>query len=160
MKYDIIVIGGGPAGVISAVTARKYYNDKKILLIKDVEKGVIPCGIPYMFTTLENPENNIMGNAPLEKNNIKLKIAEIVKIDKSKNQIKTKKGEILNYEKLILANGSNPIIPPIEGINKKGVYVIKKELDYLKKLKTNIEKAKEIVIIGGGFIGVEFADEL
>ena len=40
-KQDVIVIGGGPAGIISAVTTRKYYPDKKILVIKSIGKGVI-----------------------------------------------------------------------------------------------------------------------
>ncbi|MCK5139441.1 MAG: FAD-dependent oxidoreductase, partial [Thermodesulfovibrionia bacterium] len=160
MKYDVIVIGGGPAGVISAVTARKYYGDKKILLIKSIEKGVIPCGIPYMFTTLEKPEDNAMGNMPLEKNNIELKVDEVIGIDREKKQVQTKGKEILEYEKLILAMGSDPIMPPIDGIEKKGVYPIQKEMDYLKNLKTEIQKARDIVIIGGGFIGIEFADEL
>ena len=159
MKYDVIVIGGGPAGVISAVTARTYYGDKKILLIKSIEKGVIPCGIPYMFTTLEKPEDNAMGNMPLEKNNIELKIDEVTSIDREKKQIQTKSDETLEYEKLILAMGSDPLMPPIEGIEKKGIYSIQKEMDYLKKLKGDIKEAKDIVIIGGGFIGIEFADE-
>jgi len=160
MKYDVIVIGGGPAGVIGAVTARKYYHDKKILLIKSIEKGVIPCGIPYMFNTLKKPEDNILGNKPLEINNIELKVDKVINIDKEKKQIKTKNNELFEYDKLILAIGSNPIMPHIEGIDKKGVYSIIKEINYLKNLKDDIQKANDIVIIGGGFIGVEFADEL
>ena len=121
MKYDIIVVGGGPAGIISATTARKYYKNKKILLIKSIAKGVIPCGIPYMYSTLENPQQNAMGNMPLEKNNIKLIVDKVIKIDRKKKEIKIQSKEIFQYEKLILATGSNPILPPIEGIEKKGI---------------------------------------
>ena len=160
MKYDIIVVGGGPAGIISAVTARKYYPDKKVLLIKSVGNGVIPCGIPYMFTTLEKPEDNALGNAPLEKNNVDVKVDEVISIDKQAKQISTKNNETLYYEKLIIATGSNPIIPPIEGKEKKGIYCVYKDMDYLKSLKQDVINAKNIVIVGGGFIGVEFADEL
>ena len=160
MKYDIIVVGGGPAGIISAVTARKYYPDKKVLLIKSVGNGVIPCGIPYMFTTLEKPEDNALGNAPLEKNNVDVKVDEVISIDKHAKQISTKNNETLYYEKLIIATGSNPIIPPIEGKEKKGIYCVYKDMDYLKSLKQDVINAKNIVIVGGGFIGVEFADEL
>lgn len=160
MEYDIIVVGGGPAGMISAITARKYYPDKKILLIKSIGKGVIPCGIPYMFTTLAKPEDNAAGNAPLEKNSIDLMVDEVTGIDKEAKKIITKASKTLSYERLVLATGSHPIIPPIEGIDKKGVYCVNKEMDYLKKLKDSINDAKNIVIIGGGFIGIEFADEL
>ncbi len=160
MKYDVIVIGGGPAGIISAVTAKKYYPDKTILLIKSVGKGVIPCGIPYMFTTLEKPEDNALGNAPLEKNNIEVKVDEVTEINRETKQISTKNKKKFSYEKLVLAIGSNPIIPPLKGKEKKGIYHIVKEMDYLKNIKNNLQNAKDIIIIGGGSIGVEFADEL
>ncbi|MCD6229619.1 MAG: FAD-dependent oxidoreductase [Candidatus Diapherotrites archaeon] len=159
-KYSVIVIGGGPAGVISAVTARKYYPGKRILLIKSVGSGVIPCGIPYMFTSLKKPEDNALGNAPLKKNNVDVEVDEVISINAGDKKIQTKSGEAFEYEKLILATGSEPVMPVIEGNDKKGIYYILKEMDYLKNLKQDILKAKNIVIIGGGFIGVEFADEL
>ncbi len=158
--YDIIIIGGGPAGITSAVTARKYYPKKKILLIKSIGKGVIPCGIPYMFRTLKKPEDNLLTNDLLKINKIIIKVDEVTKINKKKKRIATKKNANFKYKKLILATGSNPLILPIKGINKKGVYPIYKEINYLKNLKKKIKKSKNIVIIGGGFIGVEFADEL
>ena len=139
-RYDVVIIGGGPAGIISGLTARKYYPKKSILLIKDIEKSVIPCGIPYMFTTLKNPEDNAMGNASLEKNNIDLKVDEVIRIDRKDKKIQTKDKECFVYKKLIFATGSSPILPNIKGIDKKGVYVIEKEMNYLKELKKEIKK--------------------
>ncbi|OGC04995.1 pyridine nucleotide-disulfide oxidoreductase [candidate division WOR-1 bacterium RIFOXYA12_FULL_43_27] len=159
-KYDVIVAGGGPAGVISAVTARKYYPDKSILLIKSVGKGVIPCGIPYMFNSLKNPEDNIMGSAPLEKSRVDIMLDEVTKVSRKAKNITTKAGKILGYDKLILAMGSNPILPPIKGLDSKNVFPIYKDMDYLKGVKEKLSAAKNIVIIGGGFIGIEFADEI
>ena len=159
-EYDVIVIGGGPAGIISAITTRKYNPKKKILLIKDVGDGVIPCGIPYMFATLKNPEENSVNDMPLEKNNIDLKIDKVVEINRNEMKILTKDKTYFKYKKLILAMGSNPTIPSIEGIEKKGIYPIYKKMSYLKNLKNVIQKSKNIIIIGGGFIGIEFADEL
>jgi len=60
-KVDILVLGGGPAGIVSAITAREYYPTKRISLIKNIEEGVIPCGIPYMFASLKNPDENKLG---------------------------------------------------------------------------------------------------
>ncbi len=158
--YDVIVVGGGPAGIIAAVTARKYYPEKKILLIKSIGTGVIPCGIPYMFTTLEKPEDNALGNAPLEKNNIELLVDEVISIDRSKKKIRTKNNKSFCYDRLVLATGSKAIMPPIPGNDKRGIYLIHKEMNHLKNLKQDIYNARNIVILGAGFIGIEFADEL
>ena len=159
-NINIIVIGGGPAGMVSAVTARRYYPDKKILLIKNVANGVVPCGIPYMFASLKNPEGNRIGNASLDKHNIDVLTDEVISINRSEKKIITKSNKEYRYEKLILAIGSSPIIPPIPGVDKPGVYMIYKDFDYLKIAIEKIKRAKNVLIVGGGFIGVEFADEI
>ncbi len=159
-KVDVLVIGAGPAGIIGAVTARKNYPEKKIVVIKSVANGVIPCGIPYMFASLKDPDENKLGNAALEKNNIDVVVDEATEIDREKKTVTTKTGQKFVYEKLILATGSVPIIPPVDGINKEGVYPVHKDMDYLKKIIENIKGAKNILVLGGGFIGVELADEI
>ncbi|MEA3490245.1 MAG: FAD-dependent oxidoreductase [Candidatus Omnitrophota bacterium] len=159
-KTDILIVGAGPAGIVCAVTACKYYPGKKITVIKNVERGVVPCGIPYMFASLESPDENKMGTASLEKNSVDVIIDEAKKINRDKKTVEAKSGNNYSYEKLILAIGSSPIVPPIPGIDKKGVYPIHKDMDYLKNSIKEIKKAKNILIVGGGFIGVEFADEL
>ena len=98
-KVDILVIGGGPAGVVSAVTAKKYYPDKKISVMKDIEKGVIPCGIPYMFASLKNPDENKLGNADLEKNHTDVIIDKAVKINRDKKIVETKNKKKYCYQK-------------------------------------------------------------
>jgi len=159
-NIGIIVIGGGPAGIVSAVTARRYYPDKKILLIRKTRNGVVPCGIPYMFASLKNPEENRTGNSPFEKHNIGLLIDEVTIINSKEKTIKTKTDKEYTYEKLILAVGSQPIIPPIPGVEKQGVYVIYKDFNYLKPVIDKIKQSKNVLIIGGGFIGIELADEI
>ncbi len=159
-KTDILIIGGGPAGVVSAVTAKKYYPSKNVLVMKDIDDGVIPCGIPYMFATLDNPEENRLGMASLEKNNIDVVIDKAVSLDRKNKTVETSRKDKYSYEKLILAMGSTPIVLPIKGIDKQGVYSIHKEMGYLKRIIHEIKQCKNVLIIGGGFIGVEFADEL
>ncbi|MCD6539735.1 MAG: FAD-dependent oxidoreductase [Candidatus Omnitrophica bacterium] len=159
-KVDVLIIGGGPAGIVCAVTARKYYPDKKILVIKSIEKGVIPCGIPYMFASLKKPEENALSDVPLEKNNIKVVVDEVTGINRNEKFISTKSNNEYHYEKLILATGSLPILPPISGIDKKGIYPVYKDMEYLKRVIQDIKKARNVLVVGGGFIGVEFADEL
>jgi len=160
IKTDVLVVGGGPAGIVGAVTAKKYYPDKKITVMKKTKEGVIPCGIPYMFSSLKDPDENRLGTAPLEKNNIETVVDKAVKINRGSKAIETASGDLFKYEKLIMAHGSSPIIPPIPGIDKKGVYPIHKDMQYLKDAIKQIKKAKNVLIIGGGFIGIEFADEI
>jgi len=47
-KYDVIIIGAGPAGIITGVTAKKQFPGKSMLMLKEEEKGLVPCGIPYI----------------------------------------------------------------------------------------------------------------
>jgi len=159
-KVDILILGGGPAGIVSAVTARKYYPNKTILLIRNIEEGVIPCGIPYMFASLKSPDENKLGTAALGKNNVDAVVDEAIKIDRAKKIVKTKSNNLYGYEKLILAIGSNPILPTIPGIDKEGIYPIYKDMGYLKNSIEEIKKGKNVLVVGGGFIGIEFADEL
>ncbi|MDD5429326.1 MAG: FAD-dependent oxidoreductase [Candidatus Omnitrophica bacterium] len=157
---DVLIVGGGPAGIVSAVTARRYYPSKNITVMKNIKEGVIPCGIPYMFASLNNPEDNKLGMASLEKNNVNIVTDEAVSIDRKAKVVKTLKKEEYAYEKLVLAIGSTPITLPIKGIEKEGVYPINKEMGYLKNTIKQIKNCRNILVIGGGFIGVEFADEL
>ncbi|MFA5356301.1 MAG: FAD-dependent oxidoreductase [Candidatus Omnitrophota bacterium] len=159
-KTDILIIGAGPAGVVCAVTARKYYPSKSIVVMKDVADGVIPCGIPYMFSSLDNPDENKLGMASLEKNNIEIAVDTAVSINRKEKTVDSTSKNRYSYEKLVLAVGSTPLILPIKGIDKKGVYPIHKEMGYLKEVVSQIKLCKNILVIGGGFIGVEFADEL
>ncbi len=89
IKTDILVVSGGPAGIVSAVTARKYYPDKKITVMKDVKNGVVPCGIPYMFFSLKNPEDNMLGTDALTKNRIKVVVEEKLEKKASKSSLIT-----------------------------------------------------------------------
>jgi NADPH-dependent 2,4-dienoyl-CoA reductase/sulfur reductase-like enzyme len=69
-------------------------------------------------------------------------------------------GQALNYERLVLATGTEPVLPPIPGIEKEGVFTIRKSMSAMTELRQKVHNAKGVAIIGGGFIGAEFADEL
>jgi NADPH-dependent 2,4-dienoyl-CoA reductase/sulfur reductase-like enzyme len=69
-------------------------------------------------------------------------------------------GRKIEYEKLVLANGSRAIEPPIEGLQKDGVMLINKDAEQIRKVKNIALNSENIVIYGGGYIGVELCDEL
>jgi NADH oxidase (H2O2-forming) len=163
-QADIVVIGGSAAGIAAAITSKRHYPEKSIILIRKEEKVLIPCGIPYIFGTLGKPENNLIPDSVLQNNNIELIISEAVELHAKELNPKEKKvvlanGESILYDKLILATGSSPAVLPIPGFDKKNVYTIKKDVKHLQNLLDALKNVKDLVILGCGFIGVEFADE-
>lgn len=158
-QSDVVIIGGSAAGVTAAITARRHHPNKKVLLIRKEQQVMIPCGIPYIFGTLGSPEKNLIPDALLDKNGIDLIVAEATTIDRARKTVATSAGEVA-YDRLILATGSAPARPPIPGIDLEGVFEIRKDMEYLRSLHECLKEARNVAIIGGGFIGIEFADEI
>ena len=158
-QADILVVGGSAAGLTAGITARRHYPDKTILLVRKEKQVLIPCGIPYIFGTVEGPQKNLVGDAVLEKNGIELLLAEATDIDREEKVLHTTEGDV-GYERLIIATGSRPAMPPIPGFDLDGVYAVVKDVEYLNGLLERLETVKDVVVIGGGFIGIEFADEI
>ena len=163
-QADVVVIGGSAAGIPAAITARRHYPEKSIILIRKEKQVLIPCGIPYIFGTLGKPENNLIPDSVLQNNNIELitdeaKELQAKELDPKEKKVVLASGESVLYDKLILATGSSPSVLPISGFDKKNVYTIKKDVQYLQNLLNALKNVKNLVILGCGFIGVEFADE-
>jgi len=159
MKSDIVIVGGSAAGIVAGMTARQHNKSSTITLVRKEEKICVPCAIPYIFGTLGSTEKDLISDLILDKNDVRLMIDEVQSIDRDGRRVITSLGNTIDYDKLVLATGSSPINPHIPGITLDNVFVVQKDVDYLNSLIKKLEKMKDVVIIGGGFIGVEFADE-
>jgi NADPH-dependent 2,4-dienoyl-CoA reductase/sulfur reductase-like enzyme len=160
MNYDVVIIGGNPAGGAAATAAKMLHKNKSVLVIRKEPESLIPCGIPYTFGTLDTVEENVKSIEPAKKLGIDFLIDEVTAIISDTKQLKLKNSENVTYDKLIVATGSVPFVPPIQGANLEGVVTIRKELEYIKKIKPQLIEGENIVVVGAGFIGVEMSDEL
>jgi len=158
-KADILIVGGSAAGITTAISARRYYPDTKIVVIRREKQVLIPCGIPYIFGTVGSPDKNLIPDTVLTKNNVGLTIDEVVSINKDMRIVETASGRTFQYEKMVLATGSLPLVPAIPGVELANVFTVRKDVESLQKLLDALDQAKDLVIVGGGFIGLEFADE-
>ncbi|MCG2660138.1 MAG: FAD-dependent oxidoreductase [Kiritimatiellae bacterium] len=158
-ETDVIIVGGSAAGATAAITARRHYPEKEVLVVRQEKQVPIPCGIPYVFGTLGSAAKNIIPDAMLEKEGIKIVVETVKALDPPKQMVSTTAGEI-GYERLILATGSLPVRLPVAGAEKDGAFPIFKDIAHLEALQKRIQTATHVVVIGGGFIGIEFADEI
>ncbi len=161
MKYDVVIIGASAGGLTTAISARKFYPDKSVLVIRKEKVGMVPCGIPYIFGTLKSVDDDILPVKKfLEPLGIEILTDEVTDIDPKKKVVKTKSGKEIAWEKLVLATGSRPAKPDFPGVDLDGIYTVPKDYEYLKKLRERVEEAEKIVIVGGGFIALEVGDEI
>ena len=158
-RFDVVIIGGSAAGPTAGISCRRRYPDKSVALIRKEEQVLIPCGIPYIVGTVGAPQKNLIPDALLSDNGIELITGEVVEIDREKKTVSLASGDTISYDRLVVATGSLPMELPIPGLDKENVFTVKKDIGYIEKMLNIMSQVRDVVIIGGGFIGVEFADE-
>ena len=100
-SYDVVIIGGGPSGIIVGVTGKKQNPEKSFLMITEKPKGLVPCGIPYLFHDLEDVSKNAMGPKPFVDLGGELWIDKVNELDSDGKVLKTEKGETVKFDKLV-----------------------------------------------------------
>ncbi len=161
-KTDVLVIGSSAAGLVAAVTGKTVSPDKEFTVIRKEEKVLVPCGIPYVFGSVESTEKDILpADGMFENSDVKLRIGEVTSIDRKNKVCKLKDGSDLAYEKLMIATGSTPTKPKwLKGADLENVFTVPKDKVYLDEMQLKLKDCQKIIVIGGGFIGVEISDEL
>jgi NADH oxidase (H2O2-forming) len=145
----------------AAITAAQVWPGRRILLIRPEEEPVVPCGIPYIFGTLKGVEHDLLSSAPIRTLGGEILCGRVTEVDLQKKTAGTESGIRVHWQRLVLATGTVPHLPPIPGIRRPGVFVIRKDYDHLEHLFEDlIPGVKRLAVVGGGFISVEFADEV
>lgn len=160
-KYDVIIIGAGPSAIVIGVTAKTQNPEKSMLMIAEEEKGLVPCGIPYVFHSLGSVDKIMMGPKPFADIGGEVLVDPVIDVNVKHKTVTLKSKTTYEYDKLIFATGSIPVLPDfIPGFDLNGVEYIRKSYNSIKELKGKTDKARHIVIVGGGFIGAEVAEQL
>ena len=160
----VLIIGGGACGASAAARLRRLDDNAQITILeKTNEISIANCGLPYYCSNVIDSEEKMhVSSVQKFKNllNIDIKIgAKVTKIDRKSKTVTVNEAETLSYDKLVLAPGASPFIPQIDGINNHKVFTVRMLQD-AEKIKALIKNTgiKNAVIIGGGFIGIEMAE--
>ncbi|MFM1937843.1 MAG: hypothetical protein RLZZ320_701 [Actinomycetota bacterium] len=164
-----IVIVGGVAGGMSAATRLRRLDEyaEIIVLEKSGFVSYANCGLPYYIGGVITKEQDLLLQTPESLNKrFRLDVrvqSEVIGVDPDKKVVSVKNlvnGESyeLPYDKLVLSPGATPIVPPIEGVER--AMTLRTVEDTKKIYKALESKPANAVVIGGGFIGVEVAENL
>ena len=162
----IVIIGGGACGASCATRLRRLDENCEITILERTnEVSIANCGLPYYCSDVISERDKILVSNPERfKNmfNIDVRLnSDVVEIQREEKYVLTASGEKFYYDKLVLAQGANPIKPPIEGIDSSNIFTVRTlaDADKIKDYISN-RNVKSAVVIGGGFIGVEMAENL
>lgn len=155
----VLVVGNGLAGTIASKTLRELDPEADIVVFAE-EK--------YLYYPRPNLIEFLAGNIPIEnlfafsegwfkEHKIIIRLGEPVKyLHPTSNQIELDNGKRESYDFLLLANGASSWMPPIEGTDKDGVFCLRTLDDALGILEW-VEEHPDVVIVGGGLLGLEIA---
>jgi len=167
----IVVIGGVAGGATAAARLRRLNEHAEIVMFERGEHiSFANCGLPYYIGGMIADREALLLQTPdsfRRRFNVDVRVqSEVLSINRETKTVEVKNtltGEVHaeSYDKLILAPGGAPIKPPIEGINSERVFTLRNvtDTDIIKKYIIK-NKPKSAAIVGGGFIGIEMAENL
>ncbi|WP_297597923.1 FAD-dependent oxidoreductase [uncultured Cetobacterium sp.] len=155
MRY--VIIGASAAGINGAENLRRLDKKNEIILISEDEKIYSRCILHHYISSIRTVEElNFVDEDFFEKNNIKwLKNKKVIALSDEKKEITLSDGEIVKFDKVLIASGSTPFIPPIENLREKKNVVGLKTLSDCEKIKELSKVSKNITVIGAGLIGMD-----
>ena len=169
MSKKVLVVGGVAGGASTAARVRRLDEHAEVIMFeKGPHVSFSNCSLPYHLSGIvEDSEKLVLLNPNTFKNryNIEARVnQEVVQINREDKTITVR--DVLteqtydeSYDKLVLSPGASPIKPPLEGINNSNVFTVRNVVDIEEIMSfVQLNNVKNIAVIGGGFIGVEVAE--
>ena len=167
----VVIVGGVAGGASTAARLRRMDETAEIIILeKGPDVSFANCGMPYYIgdVILEREKLLVVTPETLRGNlNIEARVnQEVIRINRSAKTVtvlnlETGKEYEESYDKLVLSPGAAPVVPPLPGVDLPGVFTLR-NLPDMDEIKTFIDQQKpaRAVVVGGGFIGLEIAENL
>ena len=166
----IVIIGGDAAGMSAAAKAKRVAKDAQVIVYEKTDiVSFGACGLPYFVGDFFDDPSYMMARTAEQsrESGIEIKLLhEAIHVDVSRKLLTLKNlttGEerVDSYDKLLIATGATPIIPPIQNVGLKNVFTLKSIYDGIDlKQAVLLQNNKDVVIIGAGFIGLELVEAM
>ena len=169
MKQKVLIIGGVAAGASAAARLRRLREDIDIVIFERGEYiSFANCGLPYYVGDVIQDREALLLQTPEKMKgrfNIDVRInSEVIEVNPQNKSVKVKNKNSIydeSYDYLVLAPGAKPISPNLPGIDSNKIFTVRNVSD-IDKIKSYVDQntTKSAVVIGGGFIGIEMAENL
>lgn len=172
MTKKVIIVGGVAGGATAAARLRRISEDVEIILVERGEHiSFANCGLPYYIgETIKDRSKLLVQTVEgmSERFNLDIRnLSEVMSVNPKNKSITIKNlrtGEIYEetYDKLLLSPGARPIVPPIPGLKENKTLFTLRNIPDTDRIKdyVDVKKPTKAVVIGGGFIGIEMAENL
>ncbi len=168
---NILVIGGVAAGTKVAAKCKRLNPDAEVTIVtKGKDISYAGCGLPYYIGGVIPQKEQLIVNTPAKFAGLTgarvFTEREVVALDvrgkkATAKNIRTGAEEIYEYDACVISTGASPVVPPLPGLNLPGVFVMRTPDDAIETREfVERENAKRAVVVGGGFIGLEVAENL
>ena len=165
----ILIIGGVAGGATAATRLRRLSEENEIIIFEKGEHvSFANCGLPYHIGGVIADRNKLLLQTPISlkrRYNLDVRVFnEVIKIDKNQKTVEvrnliTKERYTESYDKLLLSPGAEPFKPNIPGINSDKIMTLRNVAD-MDRIIAKTKNLKNIAVVGGGFIGLEVAENL
>ncbi|MFZ7121102.1 MAG: FAD-dependent oxidoreductase [Eubacteriaceae bacterium] len=171
MNKKVLIVGGVAGGASVAARVRRLDEFAEVIMFeRGPNVSFSNCALPYHLSgMIENSEDLVLMTPEKFKSQYNIEArteSEVIKINRDSKtiivkELKTGKEYEETYDKLFLSPGANPVVPRFEGANNSNVFTVRNVVD-IDKLNKFVQKddVKDVVVIGGGFIGIEVAENL
>jgi nitrite reductase (NADH) large subunit len=161
-SMDVVIVGNGVAGVTAARIIKEKNPESRVSIYTDESHHYYPR--PRLYEVLSGEaspqEIYVFSEEWYKERGIHVHLnKKAVSIDVERKELSLQNGVRVSYDKLLLANGGHSFIPPIKGVEKKGVFALRSIEDALT-IREFAKKSRKAIVIGGGLLGLEFSASL